>query len=395
MDRKTTILFITRWGGTIGPNVWLGQVVDQCLRQGIGVHIASPWRDDFLDSLAARGAVIDVVDGIEWIPRSLNPLRHIRRVLATRHTAKILTNVARRSQADVICINGMNTLLLPRVGKLSHRPVCAVMHGARLLGSGILNHLFFAFQQHWVDRYLVLVSACRDLLVGAGVDASKIMVIPNGVDTDRFQPGPRDVLLASQFGISEDQFCIGTVTHLTPRKGVHHLIAAMGLIAAKLPNVRCIVVGDIVVPSYDGPYAAQVREEIQRLGLKDKVILAGRRTDVPQLLNVFDLVVHPSETEACPYSVLEAQSCGKAVVGFRVGGMTDVVQDGQTGVLAPPCDEAALAEAIVGLLRDPARRRRLGENGRRRVEREFNLRTNVQRVVVWLEGLCRGVDLLS
>ena len=161
-----------------------------------------------------------------------------------------------------------------------------------------------------------------------------------------------------------------------------------------MPATRCVIVG-AVTDGQDEPYAQRVREDIHRLGLTERVILAGRRTDIPKVMNAFDLVVHPSQTEACPYSVLEAQACGKAVVGFRVGGMTEVVQDGQTGVLVPPYDEAALAEAMIGLLRDPARCRRLGQAGRRRVEREFNLQVNVQKVVVWLEGLCRGAGLPS
>ena len=394
MDRKTRILFINRWRGTIGPNVWLEQVADQCLQKGLAVHVASPWRDAFLDGLAARGAGIHVVDGIEWMPRSFNPLRHASHVWGGLHAAGDLAALARQIGAGAICFNGLNALWLPRAGRLAGVPTGVVMHGTRLAGLGACNRLFFALQSRWVSRYLTVAEISRQMLSVAGVDAEKIDVIPNGVDTERFRPTRAKTAVAKEFGIAAGSPVVGAVTHLEPRKGAHHLVAAMAQVAAAMPAARCVIVG-AVTDGQDEPYAQRVREDIHRLGLTERVILAGRRTDIPKVMNAFDLVVHPSQTEACPYSVLEAQACGKAVVGFRVGGMTEVVQDGQTGVLVPPYDEAALAEAMIGLLRDPARCRRLGQAGRRRVEREFNLQVNVQKVVVWLEGLCRGAGLPS
>ncbi|MCJ7544033.1 MAG: glycosyltransferase family 4 protein [Phycisphaerae bacterium] len=386
--RPLTILFVNRWRGTIGPNVWLEQIVSRCLRRGLGVHIASPWRDAVLDGLAASGARVHLVEGIEWVPRSLNPLRYLGHVAAGLRASRELAALARRVEADAICINGLNALLLPRAGALAGRPVAAVLHGTRLAGLGAFNRLFFAIQGRWVDRYLVVVELGRDLLAREGIDPQRIAVLPNGVDTERFRPTPRGPGLVAELGLAEGAPVIGAVTHLTPRKGVHHLVAAMARVAAKVPDVRCVIVGDITAEE-DRPYAARISRDIQRLQLGERILLTGRRADVPELMNLFDLLVHPSETEACPFSVLEAQSCARAVVGFRVGGMVEVIQDGQTGVLVAPRDADALAEAVLALLADPARRRSLGDNGRQRIQRHFNLQTNAEKVVTWLEDLCR------
>lgn len=386
MTGSKSILFVSRWLGTIGPNIWLEHVVGRCLQRGIGVHIASPWRDEFLEGLAARGAAVYQVDGIEWVPRSINPLRWLGHLQRGRRASHELAELARRTDADAICINGLNALLLPRAGGLAKRPVGVVMHGTRLAERGVFNRVFFSLQRQWVDRYLVVVEFARDLLTGRGIDPQRIAVIPNGVDTERFRPGPRDPGLAAELGLAEAAPVIGAVTHLTPRKGVHHLIAAMAVVTARLPSVRCVILGG-VTDREDEPYAARVRQDIRRLGLMDHVILAGRRTDVPRVMNLFDLVAHPSETEACPFGVLEAQSCGRAVVGFRVGGMAEVVQHGHTGLLVEPCNEAALADVILTLLHDPARCRALGDNARQRVEQEFRLETSTDRVLAWLTDL--------
>ena len=306
------------------------------------------------------------------------------RACASRKLAELVERIG----ADAICINGLNTMLLPRAGTLANRPVAVVMHGTRLAGLGPLNWLFFAIQRRWVDRYLVVVELGRDLLARRGIDRQRIAVIPNGVDTERFCPAPRDPRLAAELGLPREAPVIGAVTHLTPRKGAHHLVAAMARVAAKVPDVRCVIVGDVTEPK-DESYAGRIRRDIRRLGLEGSVVLAGRRRDIPAVMNLFDLLAHPSESEAGPYSVLEAQACGKAVVGFRVGGMTEVVQDSQTGVLVAPFDTDALAEAILALLADPVRRHRLGDDGRRRVRQQFNLQTNAEKVVAWLEEVGR------
>ena len=103
------------------------------------------------------------------------------------------------------------------------------------------------------------------------------------------------------------------------------------------------------------------------------MLLAGFRHDALGLMKSFDLFVMSSVTEGLGSPMLEAMACRRAVVSTRAGGIPEVVVDGETGLLVPPHDEAALAKAIVALLRDPARRAAMGEAGRARVEREFSV----------------------
>jgi len=219
-----------------------------------------------------------------------------------------------------------------------------------------------------------------------GVPPGKIAVIPNGVDTGRYTPRPRPEALAAELGIAPDELVLGAVTHLTPRKGAHHLVEALGRVSREAPAFKCIILGQTLTPQ-DEPYAESIRRRIAELGLAGRVILPGYRTDVPDLLNLFDVMVHPSQTENCPRSVIEAQSSGTPVVGFRVGGMPEVVSDGVGGILIDPFDTDAMAEAVLRLLREPSERQRLGAGGRENVLRRFDLSVSLDRTLELLTGL--------
>ncbi len=121
-----------------------------------------------------------------------------------------------------------------------------------------------------------------------------------------------------------------------------------------------------------GAYEAELRARAERLGVAGRVVFAGYRSDVPALLAGCDVFCLPSSAEGLPLVVLEAMARGKPVVTTPAGGTAELVVDGVTGLLVPPGDAAALAEALSGLLADPDRARQLGEAGRERVRTEFS-----------------------
>jgi len=172
-----------------------------------------------------------------------------------------------------------------------------------------------------------------------------------------------------------------TVARLDPQKGLHDLVAA----AALVPEARVMVVGE-------GPERRALETRIAHLGLGDRVHLLGFRSDVPDLLAGSDLFVLPSLFEGLPLSILEAMAAGKPVVATAIGGNDEAVVDGATGLLVPPGDPRALADAIRALLRDPERRRRLGEAGRRRAEAEFSAPAMVRRVAAVYDELLAASD---
>jgi glycosyltransferase involved in cell wall biosynthesis len=142
------------------------------------------------------------------------------------------------------------------------------------------------------------------------------------------------------------------------------LIRALAALADQ--EYEALIVGD-------GPDRSEVEAEIRRLGLEDRVQLAGERSDVPELLAASDVFVLSSRSEGLPVSVLEAMAAELPIVASRVGGVAELVVDRETGILVPPGDDAALAGALGRLVKDGELRRRLGAAGRARAESSFDL----------------------
>ena len=211
-----------------------------------------------------------------------------------------------------------------------------------------------------------------------GLPARKIRVIPNAIPVEAFQDAGRRAGAASQ----DRKPTVLTVARLDSQKGLSDLIRA----AAQVPEVRFLIAGE-------GPMRTLLESEIRAHGLEGRVELLGFRPDVAKLLWECDVFVLPSLFEGLPLSVLEAMAAGKPVIASRIGGTDEAVVHGETGLLVPPGDPAALAAAIRGLLADPATARAYGERGRDRVAREFSADRMVERVSAFYDELLAGDQL--
>ena len=191
----------------------------------------------------------------------------------------------------------------------------------------------------------------------------KLLVIDNGIDPADLPPPAPAVIeqLRGELGLSSKDFVITMVGRLHPQKDHECLLRAVAALVGDLPAMRVLLVGA-------GPLKGKLAGRIAALGLGGRVRLLGERRDVAEILALSDLFVLPSRCEGMPNAVLEAMAAGLPVLATRVDGIVDVVREGETGVLVPPCDHRALAAALLALGSDPARRRTLGAGGRRRIE---------------------------
>jgi glycosyltransferase involved in cell wall biosynthesis len=210
-----------------------------------------------------------------------------------------------------------------------------------------------------------------------GIPASRIAIVPNGLDLPRFDVARR-ALEAPAPPLGEgDGPVILTVGRMTyPAKGHDDLVAAIPEVLRHVPAARFVVAGD-------GPREPEIRALAERLGVSAALTFLGRRGDVPALLARADLVCHPARMEGLPNAVMEAMAAARPLVATAVGGTPELVQDGVHGRLVPPEDPPALAAALVAALRDPAHARELARAARRRIEESFSV-----------EGLVRRVDRL-
>jgi glycosyltransferase involved in cell wall biosynthesis len=231
-----------------------------------------------------------------------------------------------------------------------------------------------------VDRYIAVShDVARKLRRVCSSPSRKIEVIPNGVLVENFDR-PRNEELRWRLLRGENRPMVFTAARLDPQKGLEHLLAA----ARVVPNAVFVVAGD-------GPRREALGIQAKELGVSDRVLLLGHRTDVPDLLSACDLFVLPSLFEGLPISVLEAMAAGRPVVATAVGGTDEVVLPGITGLLVPPKDPEGLARGIRTLLDDPSLARRLAESARLRVCTEFSAQRVVARTVRLYETvLCGG-----
>jgi glycosyltransferase involved in cell wall biosynthesis len=195
------------------------------------------------------------------------------------------------------------------------------------------------------------------LIESHGLPRSKVCVVPNGVDVDRFHPGADDGSL-QQIGIAGGPV-VGHVARLAPVKNQALLIRAFADVRSQVPGAQLVIVGD-------GPEREALRGQIEQLGLVGAVHLAGEQRDIPSLLRAFDVFALPSKAEGTSMSVLEAMASGVPVVASAVGGTPALLDDGRCGLLVPPNDVPALATALVRVLTDKEGRQQLAAAARAR-----------------------------
>jgi N-acetyl-alpha-D-glucosaminyl L-malate synthase BshA len=196
-----------------------------------------------------------------------------------------------------------------------------------------------------------------------------IDVIPNFVDTDRFSPAP--AMAAHAPARPGAPRVVVHVSNFRPLKRVGDVVRVFARLRAEIPAVLRLV--------GDGPDRAAVVELARSLGVSAAVELVGERVDLPEVLRGADLFLLPSESESFGLAALEALSCGVPVVASDVGGVPEVVTDGETGLLAPVGDVAAMAAHARRLLTDDGLRARMGQAARRDAERRFSLEPAVDR----------------
>jgi len=206
----------------------------------------------------------------------------------------------------------------------------------------------------------------RDLIETDGFDPNRIRVVHNGIDVDGYKQQHHGTKTGCFVGLPSAYKLIVMVANMHILvKGHRNLIAAAQTVCREYPNAQFILVGD-------GQQRAFLEAETRAVGLDDSVIFLGYRTDIPELLSYCDVGVLASTAEGLPNAILEYMAAGLPVVATKVGGVPEVVQDGVSGLLVPPEDSAALAGALLRLLRDEQFAQRLGKAGRQHVTDKFN-----------------------
>jgi glycosyltransferase involved in cell wall biosynthesis len=287
-----------------------------------------------------------------------------------------LARLMRARGIDVVYCNSIRGLLLAGLGaRLAGVPVLWYVKGA--LENGILDRLGFVIADRILffcesnrdDRYPALVRWYRRKIgiVNIGLDP-KVIAATEAADT---------CALRQSLDIREDRLNAIILGQVYPPKGQHFVLQGLRQIVDRHPEFMLYIVGDPVLEEYR-PYRAELERIVERDGLRDHVRFTGWRPDALQLLHVMDLVIHPSLAEGFGRAVLEAMALGRPVVASAVGGLREIIRDGENGFLVAPRDTPALVDRILRLSSNPELRRSFGREARHAVFARYLIEDKVR-----------------
>lgn len=330
------------------------------------------------------GQEIRILTEARWL------LEHDWEALIAAQPGSPLLAEARAAGLPAVALPMRSTLDLPAFGalrRLMRERAVALVHthssvdswlaglAARSLGRPLVRsrHVSIpvlrrrALVYHLADRVLTTGEAIAAVVRQAGVPSGKIVSVPAGVDLRRFHPGVSGHAVRAELGLGPEAKVVGLVANVRGSKGHRQFLQAARTVRAAEPAARFLIVGD-------GVGLEDVRRHVRALGLEPDVRLTGFRRDIPEVMAALDVLVLPStRSEGTPQVIPQALAVGTPVVATAVGGIGEIVRDGQTGRLVPPGDADALARAVLELLRDPARARALARAGQALVSARYTL----------------------
>jgi len=358
MDSQARVLHVLETGGHGGAEAVVLELAKRLPRERYCVEVAvgrAGWLSENLQSEGIRAHVIPRRRGFDLRmareTRGLIRQKHIRLVHAHMFRGGLMSSLAARAAGipAVVTVHGPDDV----TGSKRR----AAVHVIGRLASHVIT----------VSDYLrrLVISACR-------VSPDRVRTIHNGIDFGRIaahQRGWRRQMRA-ELGTAQGPV-IGTVGGLRAVKGHEYLLRALPEVMRFEPEVRLLLVGE-------GPSREGLEDAAQELGIVDRVHFLGFRDDVPRVLSALDCFVLPSLSEGLSIATLEAMAAGLPVVVTDSGGPSELVSDGESGLIVPPGDSSALAQALIAVLHDHDLAGRLGRAARRRAD-GFDLSVMVER----------------
>jgi glycosyltransferase involved in cell wall biosynthesis len=374
------ILFVeASVGGVLGGSLTgILQLIDRLDRHRFAPSLLLYQPKDVVAQLEANGVTVHVLppqpgwlrDGDRGrLGRGWLRLREIASVVLPR--AQVVLRHLRRETPDLVYLANGVAPNLDALVAAARAGVPTLVHekGFRRIGPRE------RFASRWIDTFVGMTELVTAHAKSRGIRARRHVTVYDGIDCEHFAAGGGGAV-RRELGIAADAPVIGIVGHIQSWKGQDLVVQATAMLRARHPALRCLIVGG--VHRQGAEYAERMRARIAAEGLGEHVILTGARRDVAACLEAMDVAVHAS-TNPEPFGrvLIEAMALGRPLVAPREGGPLEIVVDGETGLLVPPRDPAALAAAIDRLVGDPALRRRMGDAGRARVDAVFDIRHHV------------------
>jgi L-malate glycosyltransferase len=244
---------------------------------------------------------------------------------------------------------------------------------ARRVDFHLKGNSFSRWKYRQVSRFVCASNAIRAMLLEDGVSPERAVTVHEGVDIDRVV-AVEPLNVREEYWFPPHSLIVGNIAALVPHKGQKYLLDAAAIVVRELPETRFLILGE-------GELRASLEQQVKHLHLSQHVVLAGFRSDVLAVLKGLDVFVMSSVTEGLGTSLLDAMAAARPIVATRTGGIPEVVVHGETGLLAPPKDGRALADALLQMLKDSPGRARVAEAGFTRVRERFSVDRMVEQTL--------------
>ena len=330
---------------------------------------------------APGGALVDEV--VNWGIK-FHPIRNfVQRISIYDDLMALfeLISLMRRQRYDIVHTHNSKAGFIGRLAaRITEVPIVVhtihgfAFHEFEKPPRQILFILLERFAARFADKLITVSEPLKQWGLRLGIGKKEqYITIYDGIEINRFILDVNIGQKRQEFGIKAADLVVGVVSKLWEGKGHRCILQAAQKVVKKVPDVRFMFVGE-------GYLRKELEELTQKLGLSDYVIFTGFRTDVPEVTAIFDIAILASFYEGLGRVLLEAMVLGKPVIATRVGGIVDVVEDGETGILVAPNDADALAKALIRLLKDGELRMRMGEAGRAKIDAKFSARVMVNQI---------------
>lgn len=321
---------------------------------------------------------------IPYLTRNVHPIKDILALFA-------LYSVFRREKFDIVHTHTAKAGALGRMAArfAGVRVIVHTPHGHNFYGYfGPMASMFILWIERFLTRFtdrIIALTALekRDYEAFNVAGPDKVSLIYQGLEIEKLASAEGDRLkVREELGLKPDDKVVGMIARLEPIKGSLYFVEAAGYVAEKFPHVKFVMVGE-------GSLRGEIEKKIAALGLKEKFILTGWRDDVRRILSAFDIMALASLNEAVGIVLIEAQAEGVPVVATNVGGIPEIIKDGETGLLVAPADPEGLARAISSLLADDKKAKAMSLAGVEWVKGRFEAKNMADEVAALYLDLLR------
>ncbi|MFH1093333.1 MAG: glycosyltransferase family 4 protein [Candidatus Omnitrophota bacterium] len=295
-----------------------------------------------------------------------------------------LCSIMSKEKPDLIYANAARTFVFATIAA-SIKKIPLIWHVHSIFDKGISRRLCDYFGRNPIVKKVIVVSEAARLPLAALWTKTKILY--NCIDEQVYHPGNRLGPIRKSFGIS-DNIVISMVGLLVEWKCADDFIRAAQIVVESVPNVKLLIVGDVLYEGKGQSYKQYLMDMVQELGLEKNVIFTGYRNDVPDIMRETDIfVIASKKPDPCPTSLLQAMASGPAVIATNFGGPAEIIKQGVDGLLYSACDYHELSEKMLQLMENNNERMKLAGNAQKKIKERFNHKDYLIKIKSIIEGV--------